>query len=414
MKKILFILILLTRVSVAGNPQNNTVGIHKIQSMYYQTNKIPISEKLTVFNGIDILLEKKLHFIQSRTIALVTNHTGIDRDGIPNYERLMKVDGVDLKVIFSPEHGLFGEAENGQKINYKDLEKLPKVISLYGGTKKPNASMLSGINLIIYDIQDIGSRFYTYITTLGLVMEAAAELNIPVLVLDRPNPIRSDIVEGPVLDLNFKSFVGNYPIPTRYGGTVGELAESIVHNKWIHPIPKLDVIKVEGWQPDAWFDQTDLIWIPPSPNIPTIETAIVYPGMCIIEATNISEGRGTPNPFTWIGAPWINGNKLSQALNNFQLPGVVFTPKTFTPVKIPRVSEKPKYENKKCYGIEIWITDRNIYNSVDTGVLTLFSIYNMFPNKVEIKKDNLSRLWGNDILYKKLQRGVTAEKLLTY
>ena len=161
--------------------------------------------------------------------------------------------------------------------------------------------MLSGINLIIYDIQDIGSRFYTYITTLGLVMEAAAELNIPVLVLDRPNPIRSDIVEGPVLDLNFKSFVGNYPIPTRYGSTVGELAESIVHNKWIHPIPKLDVIKVEGWQPDAWFDQTDLIWIPPSPNIPTIETAIVYPGMHN-EATNISGSRHT-NPFTWIGAP---------------------------------------------------------------------------------------------------------------
>ena len=414
MKKILFILILLTTMSFANIPPNNEIGIHKLQSMYYQTTEIPISEKLTVFNGIDILLEKKLHFIQSRTIALVTNHTGIDRDGIPNYERLMKVDGVDLKVIFSPEHGLFGEAENGQKINYETIEKLPKVISLYGGTKKPNASMLSGINLIIYDIQDIGSRFYTYITTLGLVMEAAAELDIPVLVLDRPNPIRSDIIEGPVLDLNFKSFVGNYPIPTRYGGTVGELAESIVHNKWIHPIPKLDVIKVEGWRPDAWFDQTDLIWIPPSPNIPTIETAIVYPGMCIIEATNISEGRGTPNPFTWIGAPWIDGHKLSQALNNFQLPGVVFTPKTFTPIKIPRVSEKPKYKNKKCYGIEIWITDRNIYKSIDTGVLTLFSIYNMYPGKIEIKKDNLSRLWGNDILYKKLQRGVTAEKLLTY
>ena len=302
--------------------QQNKTGIHKLQSVYYQNQKTPILEKVTIFNGIDVLLEKKLHFIQSRKIALVTNHSGIDRNGTPNYIRLMEIKNVELKVIFSPEHGLFGEAADGEIINYNEIKNIPKVISLYGGTKKPTAEMLSGINLIIYDIQDIGARFYTYISTLGLVMEAAAELNIPVLVLDRPNPIRADIIEGPTLDLKYRSFIGPYPIPIRYGNTIAELAEKIVKNGWVSPIPQLETIKMEGWNPNLWFDQTKLIWIPPSPNIPDLETAIIYPGMCLLEGTNISEGRGTPKPFKWIGAPWINGKKLSQALNNFHLPGV--------------------------------------------------------------------------------------------
>ena len=396
------------------NAQKEKTGIHKLQSMYYKSQSAPILEKVTVLNGIDVLLEKKLHFIQSRKIALVTNHSGIDRNGIPNYKRLMETDGVELKVIFSPEHGLFGEAADGQKINYNEITELPKVESLYGGTRKPTVEMLSGVNLIIYDIQDIGARFYTYITTLGLVMEAAAELEIPVLVLDRPNPIRSDIVEGPILNLEYRSFVGHYPIPIRYGRTVGELAESIIENKWVTPIPKLEVIKMEGWQPNVWFDQTDLIWTPPSPNIPDLETAIIYPGMCLIEGTNISEGRGTENPFKWIGAPWIDGKKLSQTLNNFRLPGVVFVPKSFTPKIIPGKSERPKFKNEKCHGIEIWLTDRNVYKSIDTGVLTLFSIYNMYPDKIKIRESGLNRLWGSNTLYEKLTRGAPTEELLAY
>ena len=391
-----------------------SIGIHQTQSMYFQNKRNPISEKITVLNGIDVLLEKKLHFIQSRKIALVTNHSGVDKNSIPNYKRLMEIDDVELKVIFSPEHGLFGESEAGEKINYTNIEKLPKVISLYGGTRKPSAEMLEGVNLIIYDIQDIGARFYTYISTLGLVMETGAELGIPILVLDRPNPIRGDIIQGPILDLTYKSFVGHYPIPTRYGGTVGELAVEILKNKWISPLPELEIIKMEGWQPDAWFDQTDLPWIPPSPNIPDLKTAIIYPGMCLFEATNVSEGRGTPNPFKWIGAPWINGKKLSQVLNNFKLPGVVFVPKTFIPQTIKGKSENPKFKNQKCNGIEVWVTDRNQYKSIDVGVLTLFSIYNMYPNKIKIKESGLNRLWGSDHLYKKLMRGVTADNILKY
>ena len=403
-----------TLVSINCQQTKTDMGIHQSQSIYFKNKPEPLTEKIKVLNGIDVLLKKKLHFIQSRKIALVTNHSGVDKNLVPNYKRLMEVEDVELKVIFSPEHGLFGESEAGEKINYTELKELPKVISLYGGTRKPSAEMLDGVNLIIYDIQDIGARFYTYISTLGLVMEAGAELGIPVLVLDRPNPIRGDIIEGPILDIKYQSFVGQYPIATRYGGTVGELAKKIIKNKWITSLPELEIIKMEGWQPNAWFDQTDLPWVAPSPNIPDLKTAIIYPGMCLFEGTNVSEGRGTPNPFKWIGAPWIDGKKLSQTLNNFKLPGVVFVPKSFIPVETPGKSENPKFKNQKCNGIEVWITDRDQYKSIDVGVLTLFSIYNMYPNDIKIRESGLNRLWGSSELYKKLLRGVTVDDILKY
>ena len=401
-------------VSINCQQTKTDMGIHQSQSIYFKNKPEPLTEKIKVLNGVDVLLKKKLHFIQSRKIALVTNHSGVDKNLVPNYKRLMEVEDVELKVIFSPEHGLFGESEAGEKINYTELKELPKVISLYGGTRKPSAEMLDGVNLIIYDIQDIGARFYTYISTLGLVMEAGAELGIPVLVLDRPNPSRGDIIEGPILDIKYQSFVGQYPIATRYGGTVGELAKKIIKNKWITSLPELEIIKMEGWQPNAWFDQTDLPWVAPSPNIPDLKTAIIYPGMCLFEGTNVSEGRGTPNPFKWIGAPWIDGKKLSQTLNNFKLPGVVFVPKSFIPVETPGKSENPKFKNQKCHGIEVWVTDRDQYKSIDVGVLTLFSIYNMYPNNIKIRESGLNRLWGSSELYKKLLRGVTVDDILKY
>ncbi|SVB91275.1 uncharacterized protein METZ01_LOCUS244129, partial [marine metagenome] len=361
-----------------------------------------------VLTGLDILLEQKPHFIQTMTIGLVTNQTGIDKTGVPNYKRFMKMEDVDLKVIFSPEHGLFGEASAGKQVSYDAVEsELPEVISLYGHIRKPTPEMLSGINLIIYDIQDIGARFYTYISTLGLVMEAAAELNIPVLVLDRPNPIRGDIVEGPILNMEFRSFVGYYPIPIRYGSTVGELAQNIITNNWISPAPELEIISMTGWSKNLWFDETNLIWVNPSPNIPDLETAIIYPGMCLIEGTNISEGRGTSHPFKWIGAPWIEGQKLSQALNKFDLPGVVFVPKSFTPINIPGKAENTKFENQTCSGVEIWLTDRNTFKSIDTGLLTLFTIYAMYPEQTEFREKHLNMLWGNDKLFKELVKGST-------
>ena len=383
-------------------------SIHQIQSKYYNTIASPPVDKMPVRTGLDILLDSKIDLITGKTIALVTNQTGIDQNGNPNYKRLMSMDEIKLKVVFSPEHGLFGEAD--KEITYANqIEDLPKVYSLYGSTRKPTKEMLDGIDMIIYDIQDIGARFYTYISTLGLVMEAAAELNIPIIVLDRPNPIRSDIVEGPILDLKYQSFIGKYPIPIRYGWTIGELAEKIIQEKWIHPTPKLITIPMEGWNASLWYDETTLPWVKPSPNIPDLETALIYPGMCLLEGTNISEGRGTDKPFKWFGAPWINSKNLSQELNKLKLSGVVFVPKSFTPISIPGVADKPKYENQLCHGIEIRIIDRNKYNSVKTGISVLKKINELYPDFLIIKKTRLNKLWGSDTLLKTLQ-----EKTVSY
>lgn len=398
------ILFLLVNILFAQTHQST----HQIQSKYYNTISSPPVDKIPVRTGLDILLDSKIDLITGKMIALVTNQTGIDQNGNPNYKRLMSMDEIKLKVVFSPEHGLFGEAD--KEITYANqIEDLPKVYSLYGSTRKPTKEMLDGIDMIIYDIQDIGARFYTYISTLGLVMEAAAELNIPIIVLDRPNPIRSDIVEGPILDLKYQSFIGKYPIPIRYGLTIGELAEKIIQEKWIRLAPKLTVIPMEGWNVSLWYDETTLPWVKPSPNIPNLETALIYPGMCLLEGTNISEGRGTDHPFKWFGAPWIDSKNLSKELNKLKLSGVVFVPKSFAPISIPGVADKPKYENQLCHGIEIRIIDRNKYNSVKTGISVLKKINKLYPDFLIIKETRLNKLWGSDTLLKTLQ-----EKRVSY
>ena len=377
-------------------------SIHQLQSKYYSSISTPPVDKVHIKTGIDILLDKKQNLIADKRIALVTNQTGVDQYGVANYKRLMDFENTKLEVVFSPEHGIFGETD--KEVTYNDgIKNLPKIYSLYGAVRKPTREMLDGIDIIIYDIQDIGARFYTYISTLGLVMEAAAELNIPVLVLDRPNPIRGDIVEGPILDIEYQSFIGKYPIPIRYGWTVAELAEKIIQENWINPNPQLTVIPMEGWNTSLWYDETTLPWIKPSPNIPNLETALIYPGMCLLEGTNMSEGRGTNHPFQWFGAPWIDSRVLSQKLNNLKLSGVVFVPKSFTPISIPGVADKPKYENQLCYGIEIRVIDRNKFNSVKSGVNILKTINEMYPDSLIIKEKRLNKLWGSDTLLKELK-----------
>ena len=377
-------------------------SIHQLQSKYYSSISTPPVDKVYIKTGIDILLDKKQNLIADKRIALVTNQTGVDQYGVANYKRLMDLENTKLEVVFSPEHGIFGETD--KEVTYNDgIKNLPKIYSLYGAVRKPTREMLDGIDIIIYDIQDIGARFYTYISTLGLVMEAAAELDIPVLVLDRPNPIRGDIVEGPILDIEYQSFIGKYPIPIRYGWTVAELAEKIIQENWINPTPQLTVIPMEGWNTSLWYDETTLPWIKPSPNIPNLETALIYPGMCLLEGTNMSEGRGTNHPFQWFGAPWIDSRVLSQKLNNLKLSGVVFVPKSFTPISIPGVADKPKYENQLCYGIEIRVIDRNKFNSVKSGVNILKTINEMYPDSLIIKEKRLNKLWGRDTLLKELK-----------
>ena len=392
--KIKFFLISLFIVLSCAKQIQTPQSIHQIQNnRELEKTKINLTP---IKLGLDILLDEKIGLIKNKNIGLVTNNSGRDINGISNYERLMKTRDITIKVIFSPEHGLFGEAAAGEKVSYDgQIKTLPKVISLYGKNRKPTNIQLKDVDIIIYDIQDIGARFYTYISTLGLVMESAAKSNIKVLVLDRPNPITGNIIEGPTLDLKYQTFVGYYPIPTRYGLTVGELALMINNEKWIEYQPELEIIKMKGWTKDLWYDETKLPWIKPSPNIPDLNTAIIYPGMCLLEATNLSEGRGTKKPFKKFGAPWINKQDLTQELNNLNLPGVVFKPITFIPTPIKGMSNDPKYKNQVCHGAEIILTDRDKFLSVATGMSILRIINDKYPTRLKIKNSGMNRLWGN-------------------
>jgi uncharacterized protein YbbC (DUF1343 family) len=388
-------------------------SIHQLQSEEQAGKPSPVVNEVPVQTGLEVLLSTRLADIRGKRIGLVTNQSGIDRNGQANYRLLLDSAGVDLKVVFSPEHGLFGEAAAGEKVEYEEKKtNLPKLVSLYGKNRKPRPEQLKDLDLILYDIQDIGARYYTYISTLGLMMEAAGEAGIPVLVLDRPNPITGTAVEGPLLQLEFRSFVGYYPIPARYGLTVGELARMIVGEKWIETPPALSVIPVKGWRRSLWLDETSLLWIKPSPNIPDLATATVYPGTCYLEATNVSEGRGTPHPFRWFGAPWIKRQELAIALNNLNLPGVVFKPITFTPVPIPGAALHPKFENQECHGVEIIVLDRIRYESVTTGVMILSVLRGLYPDQIQFRESSLKRLWGSNELFNLLQEGGSVKALL--
>ena len=347
-------------------------------------------------SGLDILLSEKMELINGKSIGLVTNNSGLDHKGIPNYKQLMKRKNVDLKIIFSPEHGLFGEAADGEEVSYNQVEAFPEIISLYGGNRKPTLEQLSELDLILYDIQDIGARFYTYISTLGLVMEAAAEANIKVIVLDRPNPINGIKIEGPILEIKNQSFVGYYPIPIRYGLTIGELAKMIIGENWINKAPELEVIPLKNWDRSLWLDETNINWVKPSPNIPSLDIATIYPGMCLLEATNMNEGRGTNKPFKRFGAPWVNKNVLNDSLNALNLPGVSFIPISYIPSDISGVAINPKYKNKVCNGVEIIINNRNNYNSVHTGFKVLMTLKKLYPNDFKINSKRMKKLWGKD------------------
>lgn len=372
----------------------------------------PTEKEKIVKTGLDVLLKNHLDKLFGKKIALVTNHSGIDKYGESNISHFLAIDSIQLTKIFSPEHGFTGNLPAGEHVDYNSVfYELPPVISLYGKTRKPTQEMLSNIDLIIYDIQDVGARFYTYISTLGLVMEAAGEANIPVIVLDRPNPIGGRI-DGPILDENYKSFIGMYPISIQYGMTVGELAKMLVGENMISPIPKLTVIPMEHYNWNSYFDQTHLQWTNPSPNIPDLETAIIYPGFCLFEATNISEGRGTYSPFKQIGAPWIDADSLTNLLNEQNLPGVIFNPIQFTPKSISNMSKYPKFEDKICNGIKISITNRDIYKSIITGVTALWAINKLYPDSLIIRKDSLGRIWGSDNLYSQLQASKTPSEII--
>jgi uncharacterized protein YbbC (DUF1343 family) len=313
---------------------------------------------------------------------------------------LNKAPGVKLVALFSPEHGIRGLADEKVSDAKDEATGLP-IYSLYGETRRPKPEQLKDLDALVYDIQDIGARFYTYISTLGYLLEEAAKAKLPVFVLDRPNPIGGVDVEGPVADSDKLSFISYHTIPTRHGLTIGELAQ--LFNRQRNIGADVRVIKMEGWRRSMWFDETNLTWISPSPNMRSLTEATLYPGVGLLETTNVSVGRGTDTPFELVGAPWIEADKLADYLNQRAIPGVRFVPLRFTP-------NASVFKDQQCGGVNIIITDRVAFRPLLTGIEMALALRNLYPNDWKI--DSYLRLLVNADTLERIKRGENASDIV--
>ena len=328
-----------------------------------------------VVPGIEVLLSDSLHLIRGKRVGLLTNHSGRDRAGTSTIDRLYRAPGVKLTALFGPEHGLRGVAKAGEKVaTTTDSATGVPVYSLYGDVQVPTPEMLKDVDVLVYDIQDVGARVYTFEWTLAL---AAAAVKRPVIVLDRPDPIRADRVEGNLLDRRFASLVGQYPVALRYGLTPGELLRYLVGTGELSA--EVTVIPMKGYRRSMWYDETGIPWVNPSPNLRSLTQAILYPGVGMIESANVSVGRGTATPFEIIGAPWIAGDRLARYLSGRHLPGVGFEPVTFTPGASP-------YAHQRCGGVRLKVTDRAALDVASLGVELAAALYRLYPGKFLIDK----------------------------
>ena len=362
-----------------------------VQALEKTRNESPASAR--VFNGIDVLERDNFKQLAGLRIGLVTNHTGRDRDGRQTIDILNKATGVKLVALFSPEHGIRGVADEKVSDSKDDATGLP-IYSLYGETRRPKPEQLKDLDALVYDIQDVGARFYTYISTLGYLLEESAKARLPVFVLDRPNPIGGIDVEGPLADADKLSFTAYHTIPTRHGLTIGELAQ--LFNKQRNLGADLRVIKMEGWQRSMWFDETNLTWINPSPNMRSLTEATLYPGIGLLETTNVSVGRGTDTPFEVIGAPWIQGDRFADYLNQRSIPGVRFVPLRFTP-------KSSVFKDEACGGVNIIITDRREFRPVLTGIEIAVALWKLYPS--DWKVDSYLRLLVNASTLERVKHG---------
>jgi uncharacterized protein YbbC (DUF1343 family)/CubicO group peptidase (beta-lactamase class C family) len=343
----------------------------------------PLPANAEVLNGIDVLRAEGFARLKGKRVGLVTNHTGRARDGATTIDLIFGAKDVKLVALFSPEHGIRGILDEKVASSRDDKTGLP-IHSLYGDTRRPTAAMLEGIDTMVIDLQDVGTRFYTYMTTMAYVMEEAAKKNIAVMVLDRPNPIGGVQIEGPMLDEGQVSFVGYMPMPIRHGLTMGELAQLFNAEKKIGA--SLTVVTAKDWRRDYWFDETGVPWVNPSPNMRNLIQATLYPGIGAFEGTNISVGRGTDTPFEQIGAPWIDGVALAAALNERRLAGVRFYPVRFTPAA-------SKYANEECQGVFIVVTDRNALRPVRVGLEIAAALHKLHGTRFEL--ESAERLFGS-------------------
>lgn len=369
---------------------------------------IMIPNHAQIINGTDLLFSENLNLISEKKIGVVCNHTSLLADGKHLVDALIEQNNVSVKAIFTPEHGFKGSAEAGEKIDYKNnrYKEVP-IISLYGKDRKPSKENLKDVDVLIFDIQDVGARFYTYISTMYYVLESAGENNIPVIILDRPNPIGGKYVDGPVLDPNYKSFVGIAQIPITHGMSIGELASYFVGEKLISSWKNisLKVIRCKNWKREI-LDQYYSKWNSPSPNINSLETAFVYPGTCLIEGTNVSEGRGTRFPFLQFGTPFFKSDDIIDKLNLLKIEGAELQSVAFVPEDIEGISTNPKFENETCYGIKIKITDPDKFEAVKFGVKFLYVVIKLYGDKIIIIDSSFDRLAGGNTLREQFKNKV--------
>jgi uncharacterized protein YbbC (DUF1343 family) len=353
-----------------------------------------------VLTGVDVLERDNFKPLAGLRLGLITNHTGRDREGRQTIDVLHNAPGVKLVALFSPEHGIRGLADDKVSDSKDDATGLP-IYSLYGETRRPKPEQLKDLDALVYDIQDVGARFYTYISTLGYVLEEAAKVKLPVFVLDRPNPIGGVDVEGPIADSDKLSFTSYSTIPTRHGLTIGELAQ--LFNRQRNIGADVRVIKMDGWRRSMWFDETNLTWVNPSPNMRSLAEATLYPGVGLLETTNVSVGRGTDTPFEVVGAPWIQGDKLAEVLNQRGLPGVRFVPVRFTP-------NASVFKGELCGGVNIVVTDRAMFRPLLTGIEMAVALRKLYPN--DWKVDGYLKLLVNADTLERVKRGDSARDIV--
>lgn len=355
--------------------------------------------------GVDRLMENP-DILKGKRVGLITNPTGINAERTSIVDLFDQSDDFELTALYGPEHGVRGDAQAGSTVSsyIDEVTGLP-VYSLYGATKKPTPEMLENVDVLVFDIQDVGTRYYTYIYTMAYAMEAASENGIPFVVLDRPNPQGGLRVDGPVLDPDYSSFIGLYPIPLKHGMTVGELAQ--LFNSEYHIQADLEVVKMKGWKRSMMYEDTGLPFVMPSPNMPTTDTVNVYPATGLFEGTNLSEGRGTTKPFQLIGAPYIQAHEYANELNDLDLPGVAFRAASFTPTF-------SKHAGKLTHGVEVYVTDPTRFESTKTGIAMIQTAHDLYPDDFEfLANDFITKLTGNAYVKDMILEGAPLEEILT-
>ncbi|MDH4272046.1 MAG: DUF1343 domain-containing protein [Candidatus Aminicenantes bacterium] len=415
-------------------PVNSLLGLVSVLVVFCcscrsgQKDSVPPAARVRL--GIEVLLESRLDLVKGKRVGLITNPTGVDGRLRSDIDLLRQAEEVELIALYGPEHGVRGNAQAGEYVPFYQDEKYQiPVFSLYGQSQRPDqgmfkhideymrsfdttgkgkipeSRMIDDIDILIYDIQDVGTRVYTYVATMAYAMQAAAENGIPFIVLDRPNPINGLNMEGPVLEYpEYSSFIGLYPVPERHGMTVGELAR-LINDRFLEKKAGLTVVPMEGWRREMWFDETGLPWVIPSPNMPTPDTATVYPGQVCLEGTNVSEGRGTTRPFELFGAPWIDGYELARELNALGLEGVIFREAWFTPTF-------SKFAGEQCGGAQIHVADRRAYRPFETALYIVKMIQDMYPEKFQFHVDYFDKVMGTTKVREGLQNGRGAAEIV--